>query len=296
MSTSGKTSTSTSLKCKATIDDEQEDHDSFTGAHYSTDLDVQHKVRIKIYTEIDAQRRFQEISLYIPKDGNVTDKTYNITQHFNNPSDANAIWSKSNSSAQVNYTATEGSLTLTFNNDTKTVKATFNFKGTNMGKKVSVSEGVLELDGFTENSKNDVESAVACDLSRDVVARYKSRETDLRSNSNNQIVGWSRAFSSEPNLYDYRIAILFSIDLPTGVYNISADSKKVTIIFFHASGSYIYEGESGQLTVTSLPTIDGDNNPTGTFAGTFNFVAGATDSSGVRHFTEAQNGVFSITN
>lgn len=297
MNTSGKTSTRTNLKCNATIDDEEDDYDSFTGTRYSIYLDdLQYKWYINIRTETDEQRRFQEISFYIPKDGNVTDKTYNITQHFDNTSDVNAIWSKSTSSTQVNYTAIDGSLTLTFNNDTKTVKATFNFKGTSRGKKVSVSEGVLELDGFTENSKNDVEPAVACDLSRDVVARYVSRETHLSSNSKNQIVGWSRAFSSAPNLYDCRIAITLAIGLPIGTYKISTDSKEVTIVFYHVSGSMDYEGEEGQLTVTSLPIIGSNNTPSGTFAGTFNFVAGATDSSGVRHFTEAHNGIFSITN
>lgn len=296
MSTPGKISANTSLKCTAKIQDEDHQYDAFDGVHYLILMnDLPLKWLINIRTEKNENQEFQELSFYIPKDGDITDKTYAITSDFNTTSGVNALWSKSSPFSQINYTATEGSLKLTVNNSTKTIKATFNFKGENRGKTVTVSEGDLELVGFTENRKNDVESTVVCDLSRDINARYESNEDNLYISSTNQIVGWSRAFAPKPDVYDYRIAIIISRDLPTGNYAISADSKEVSVFFYNMSGSYIYHGEEGLLTISSLPNVDSNNNITGTFAGTFNFLAGATDSSGGRHFTEAQNGVFSIT-
>lgn len=296
MNTPGKTSVITSLKCTATIIEEEDEYQAFDGAYYSIIRDDQpRKWLLNIRTEKNENQGFQEFSFYIPNDGDITDKIYTITSDFTSDTDANAIWSKSNPASQINYTATEGSLKLTFNNSTKTIKATFNFKGQNQGKTVTVSEGALELVGFTENRKNDAAGTVVCDLSRDINARYESNEDNLYISSNNEIVGWSRAFASKPDVYDYRIAILISRDLPIGSYAISADSKEVSVFFYNMRGSYIYSGEEGQLTISSLPNVDSNNNITGTFAGTFNFLAGATDPSGGRYFTEAQNGVFSIT-
>lgn len=296
MSTPGKISANTSLKCTATIKDEEDEYDAFDGVHYLIFMnDLPNKWLLNIRTEKNENQEFQEFSFYIPKDGDITDKAYAITSDFNTTSGVNALWSKSSPFSQINYTATEGSLKLTVNNSTKTIKATFNFKGENRGKTVTVSEGDLELVGFTENRKNDVESTVVCNLSRDINARYESNEDNLYISSTNQIVGWSRAFAPKPDVYDYRIAIIISRGLQIGNYAISADSKEVSVFFYNMSGSYIYHGEEGQLTISSLPNVDSNNNITGTFAGTFNFLAGATDSSGGRHFTEAQNGVFSIT-
>ncbi|WLD65210.1 MULTISPECIES: hypothetical protein [Pseudomonas] len=296
MNTSGKISANTSLKCTATIKDEEDEYDAFDGVHYSLFMnDLPLKWLLNIRTEKNENQDFQEFSFFIPNEGDVTDKTYAITSDFTTTSGVNALWSKSGPFSQINYTATEGSLKLTFDKSTKTIKATFNFKGQNRGKTVTVSEGVLELVGFTESRRNYAAPTVVCDLSRDINARYESNEDNLYISSNNQIAGWSRAFSTRPDVYDYRIAIFISRDLPTGTYAISEDSKEVSVIFYNMSGSYIYHGEEGQLTIRSLPNVDSNNNITGTFAGTFNFVAGATDPSGGRHFTEARNGVFSIT-
>jgi len=286
----------TSGTASAVVGDDVDFHD-FKGKTFILRLNEKaNRWEILIYSPYNQYNQYQVISLRLPNDGNVEQKTYEIVKEFDAPGKAYAAWVKATDSTYRPYTAVSGSVTVTLNISQQTAELTFNFKGESGTKRVTIKDGEATLKGFTEGKKNHVPGAVTCDLSEAVTAHYVSTVTELAKKSEQvgfpaHLQVWSQQFASKPEPLDYRLVINVANGLLPGTYSFSPDSKQVRITFFNTRQNIAWVSERGSITLKSLPdpeTLKGD------FSGEFNFKATATLGDGSVLRLEANQGKIDI--
>lgn len=286
---------STSGTCFATIKSTEVEFSEFEGVDYlfyKEDL-IRKEWAVSAKTAANSEGEYQLISFWIPREGNVREKTYEITESTGDAGKARATWAIANGSAYTPYLAISGSMTVSVNESSQTLEATFHFEGEHGTKQVTVSEGKIEVKGLIEEKHYSATGSVTCDLDRSVITHYVSTSTNLSKgpafgNFPAYIKCWSEDYDTLPNRRSYVIAIDIAESISTGTYPISSDSQQVRVFFIDRHDSYPCQGESGSITLDSIPDIE---TLEGVLSGHFNFTAVA---GGTSYVVEAKNGKFNV--
>lgn len=290
-----KSSASTSGTCTADIKHSEEEFTEFEGSSYlfyKEDL-IHPEWAVSAETRANNQGNQQLITLWIPREGNVQNKTYEITQENGNASKARATWAITNPASWYPYPAISGSVTVSVDESSETLEATFHFDGKQGSKEVALSNGRIEVKGLTEDKHYRATGVVECDLSESVSTHYASTTTQLSTHPAfgsfpAYINGWSQDYAPLPTRHNYVLAIHVAQGVSAGTYPISTDSQEVRVFFIDRNDSFPCLGESGSITLNSIPdftTLEGE------LSGSFNFKAVANDTP---YFVKAQNGQFKI--
>jgi hypothetical protein len=273
----------TSGTASATISDHA-DFDSFTGSRFTFELDDQlNRWKILAISESNVNHQHQVITLWLPNDGDVINRKYEVVEVFAAPGKANASWTEATGSTYRPYTAIKGSVTVTLNNSYQTAELTFHFEGISGTKKVTVTEGNMTLKGFSEELKPRVAGAVTCDLSDSVTAHYESTAAELytlpeQSSFPAHIVAWSQQLAPRPNPIDYRLTLNIAKGVLPGTYTFGPDSREVRAVFFDIRQNLSWPSESGTITLQSIPnfeTLEGRLSADFDFAGTATLIDGS---------------------
>jgi len=178
MSSSNKTKPKATSGTASAIVNDDEDFNSFEGTRFYFYLDEQtNRWYISGASDEDHLGQYQYISLWLPNEGDVVKKTYAIVDDHGAQGKANASWTKATSSSFRPYTAISGSVTVTLNSTLQTVESTFEFAAQSGSKTVSLTQGEMKLQGFTEDEKARASGSIVCDFSELITERYESTET-----------------------------------------------------------------------------------------------------------------------
>lgn len=297
MSSSNKTKPKATSGTASAIVNDDEDFNSFEGTRFYFYLDEQtNRWYISGASDEDHLGQYQYISLWLPNEGDVVKKTYAIVDDHGAQGKANASWTKATSSSFRPYTAISGSVTVTLNSTLQTVESTFEFAAQSGSKTVSLTQGEMKLQGFTEDKKARASGLVACNLSESINERYESNETGFNKRGETgsfpaYLQAWSRQFTSKPDFKDYVLSINIAEGLSRGTYSFSPESKQVRLFFFHILEGFVWSAESGTATFNSIPDFEAIK---GKLSGTFNFVGTAELGDGSQLVLRADNGSFNL--
>lgn len=297
MSSSNKTKPKATSGTASAIVNDDEDFNSFEGTRFYFYLDEQtNRWYISGASDEDHLGQYQYISLWLPNEGDVVKKTYVIVDDHGALGKANASWTKATSSSFRPYTAISGSVTVTLNSTLQTVESTFEFAAQSGSKTVSLTQGEMKLQGFTEDEKARASGSIVCDFSELITERYESTETafSLGDDSGSfpaYLQAWSRQFTSKPDLKDYRLSINIAKGLAPGTYSFSPDSKQVRIFFFNIPESLVWPADSGTITFKSIPNFE---SFAGKLSGQFNFTATVELDDGRVRVLKVENGIFDM--
>lgn len=289
-------SKATSGKCTATLKHSEEAFSTFAGSTYLF-YEEQEPTRkvwvVTARTEANNQGDSQLINLRIPSEGSVQNKKYTITQSGGDTGNAMATWAITNPASYYPYPAISGSVTVTVDENSATLNASFAFEGRQGSKKVEVFDGLMDAKGFTKEQRYPVTGSVKCDLSESVIAHYASTTTaiskGLASGSFPAYINcWSEDYAPEHGGHHYILALHIAQGVSIGTYPISTNSQAVRVIFIDRYNSYPSQGQSGSITLDSIPDFE---TLGGTLSGSFNYTAVA---NGTSYTVKAQNGQFSI--
>ena len=297
MSSSNKTKPKATSGTASAIVNDDEDFNSFEGTRFYFYLDEQtNRWYISGASDEDHLGQYQYISLWLPNEGDVVKKTYAIVDDHGAQGKANASWTKATSSSFRPYTAISGSVTVTLNSNLQTVESTFEFAAQSGSKTVSLTQGEMKLQGFTEDEKARASGSIVCDFSELITERYESTETafSLGDDSGSfpaYLQAWSRQFTSKPDLKDYRLSINIAKGLAPGTYSFSPDSTQVRIYFFNIPESLVWPADSGTITFKSIPNFE---SFAGKLSGQFNFTATVELDDGRVRVLKVENGIFDM--
>lgn len=297
MSSSNKTKPKATSGTASAIVNDDEDFNSFEGTRFYFYLDEQtNRWYISGASDEDHLGQYQYISLWLPNEGDVVKKTYAIVDDHGAQGKANASWTKATFSSFRPYTAISGSVTVTLNSTLQTVESTFEFAAQSGSKTVSLTQGEMKLQGFTEDEKARASGSIVCDFSELITERYESTETafSLGDDSGSfpaYLQAWSRQFTSKPDLKDYRLSINIAKGLAPGTYSFSPDSKQVRIFFFNIPESLVWPADSGTITFKSIPNFE---SFAGKLSGQFNFTATVELDDGRVRVLKVENGIFDM--
>lgn len=297
MSSSNKTKPKATSGTASAIVNDDEDFNSFEGTRFYFYLDEKtNRWYISGASDEDHLGQYQYISLWLPNEGDVVKKTYAIVDDHGAQGKANASWTKATSSSFRPYTAISGSVTVTLNSTLQTVESTFEFAAQSGSKTVSLTQGEMKLQGFTEDEKARASGSIVCDFSELITERYESTETafSLGDDSGSfpaYLQAWSRQFTSKPDLKDYRLSINIAKGLAPGTYSFSPDSKQVRIFFFNIPESLVWPADSGTITFKSIPNFE---SFAGKLSGQFNFTATVELDDGRVRVLKVENGIFDM--
>ena len=297
MSSSNKTKPKATSGTASAIVNDDEDFNSFEGTRFYFYLDEKtNRWYISGASDEDHLGQYQYISLWLPNEGDVVKKTYAIVDDHGAQGKANASWTKATSSSFRPYTAISGSVTVTLNSNLQTVESTFEFAAQSGSKTVSLTQGEMKLQGFTEDEKARASGSIVCDFSELITERYESTETafSLGDDSGSfpaYLQAWSRQFTSKPDLKDYRLSINIAKGLAPGTYSFSPDSKQVRIFFFSIPESLVWPAYSGTITFKSIPNFE---SFAGKLSGQFNFTATVELDDGRVRVLKVENGIFDM--
>ena len=297
MSSSNKTKPKATSGTASAIVNDDEDFNSFEGTRFYFYLDEKtNRWYISGASDEDHLGQYQYISLWLPNEGDVVKKTYAIVDDHGAQGKANASWTKATSSSFRPYTAISGSVTVTLNSTLQTVESTFEFSAQSGSKTVSLTQGEMKLQGFTEDEKARASGSIVCDFSELITERYESTETafSLGDDSGSfpaYLQAWSRQFTSKPDLKDYRLSINIAKGLAPGTYSFSPDSKQVRIFFFNIPESLVWPADSGTITFKSIQNFE---SFAGKLSGQFNFTATVELDDGRVRVLKVENGIFDM--
>ncbi|MCP1507336.1 hypothetical protein J2Y83_003310 [Pseudomonas marginalis] len=297
MNSSSKAKSKATSGTASAIVERDDDYKSFEGARFFFYLDEKiNKWYISAGSANDEQGNNQIIVLLLPDDGNVEGKTYDIVSDPEKPGAAYAFWAKAGHSFYQPYSATGGSVTVTLNKNLQTVELTFEFDAEHASAHVSLTQGKMQLEGFTRERKTRTSSSMKCDLSQSINGPYQSTETALRKRIGtggfpDYLQAWSQQLSSKPDIKNYQISINIANDLTPGTYSFHPNSNQVRIFFSNLLESITWLADKGEIKLESIPDF---TDLTGKLLGEFNFEATAKLADGSVRLLKVENGIFDM--
>jgi hypothetical protein len=245
------------------------------------------------------------ITLWIPCEGDVTEKEYSIDGDFSNLTTAKASWIDVQGPGWAPFPALSGKMTVTIDIKQQTVTGSFNFTSRLSGdKELVVSKGLLDMKGFDDvrsTSKADATGTFTATLEGGAYKEYKANQFQLEALPANPVIGpnfphwraWSQTYSfGVPNRSLDIVVILIARDLGPGTYDLAKLKDKIRVTYnevFPAAASY--KAESGKLIVESVPE---ESATQGVFKGRLDFIS-EVSSNGVQIKFENGNFTFDST-
>jgi hypothetical protein len=219
----------------------------------------------------------QLFTFSIPMEGNVNQKKYLLGGH--SAGDASAYYVKSIFGTWHNYLAKSGSITVTVNEQNQSLTADFNFDAQSGSHAIGVTNGALNVMGYSEEQKTDDEGSVSAIITGAIDWDYRSTEVEytyeVDSDMPSSILAWSRQYVDRPNTSTHILSIRIADNLTAGIYAISATSQQVRAFFYDMNQRFIaYQAVSGTLKLTSVP--DSNNK---LLDGTFDFIGTTSDGA-----------------
>lgn len=162
------------------------------------------------------------------------------------------------------FTTTGGELTVTVDVSQKKIKASFKLTAVHGSRTVHLSDGALEVEGYSDEPKKLDSGTVKATITGAVTHDYVSTAVGLSdsplSNFPNSIGGTSEDITGRPIPHQYFLSLWFAKNLLPATYSITPDSNEVRALFIDASsGLDAFRATSGKAIVQEMP----QTNPLG---------------------------------
>lgn len=213
----------------------------------------------------------------IPMEGDVINKTYSLGG--SSAGDATAFYVKSVFGTWHNYPAITGSITVTVDQQTEKLSATFNFDGVSGSKTIGVNNGSLDVTGISDEQKPNDTGSVTANVAGALTWAYQSTEVEYVHESGPNfppsILAWSRHYVDRPTTSTYILSLRIDEKLIPGTYTISANSQQVIAFFYDMNRRFVaFQAVSGTLNLINVPTPG-----TQVLRASFNFTATTSDGT-----------------
>lgn len=210
----------------------------------------------------------QLFTFNVPREGDVNQKQYLLGGQ--STGDASAFYVKSVSGTWHNYRSINGSITVTVHEQSQSLSATFDFDAQSGTKIIGVTNGSLDLKGYSDEQKPNDTGSVSAKITGDLNWDYQSTDVEYTHetlpNDPPSILAWSRQYIDRPHTSTHILSLRIDEKLTPGTYPITATSQQVRAFFYDMNRRFIaYQAVSGTLTLTSVPSAN-NNLLEGTFA------------------------------
>lgn len=203
----------------------------------------------------------EQIAIYLPQEGNVSNKTYRINEDSADKSAARAAWWEIFGSNNRYWTAYEGEVTVTVNQDIPSIVASFRFNAGKPTDKVVIERGALDLSGRVDRQAATAAAGSAtAEISGRGIIQFVATEVSSYGGvaidfPPHQIYRAEQK-PATPMDFTYVMALEIADGLPSGTYDFSPGSQHVRALYMEYQPIEAFHAHTGSITLTFSPQRD----------------------------------------
>ncbi|TFY90245.1 hypothetical protein DYL59_09025 [Pseudomonas kairouanensis] len=197
---------------------------------------------------------YQILGFTLPNRGNQNDVDYSLGPGSN----AFVGYQSVIPGEQRPYTTTSGNLKVTVDVQNKKLTATFDLTAVNGSRTVHLTQGSVEVEGYSDEPKTQGSGTLNALIAGDVTLDYASTDVWLSdspvSNFPDSFLAGSQLIENRPAPQHFLLSVQLANTLAPGTYPIALDSSEARVTFIDATNRLdVFRGTSGQITIDELP-------------------------------------------